>query len=140
MRLLFGLGRLALYYDTQDARNMELNKITSEIVNEYMARELKEGSSLAGADHLSDEWSCWVAGGLAACVAAAGGSCEPQLSPPPTAGPSGACSGLGGRAGIRKEILFASAWQCHAVEGASDGACPSCLSPKQMTSWTSVGH
>ena len=41
-RLLFSLGRLALYYETTDTRNMELNKIANEIVNEYMARELKE--------------------------------------------------------------------------------------------------
>ena len=43
IRLLFSLGRLALYYETTDARNMELNKIANEIVNEYMAREFKEG-------------------------------------------------------------------------------------------------
>ena len=36
---------MALYYETTEARNMELNKIANEIVNEYMARELKEGYS-----------------------------------------------------------------------------------------------
>ena len=49
---------------------MELNKIANETVNEYMARELKEGyekvsSCIAspGADHLSYQWR-WPAAGL----------------------------------------------------------------------------
>ena len=43
IRLLFSLGRLALYYEMTDARNMMLTNIANEIVNENMARELKEG-------------------------------------------------------------------------------------------------
>ena len=37
------VGSLALYYEMTDARNLELNKIANEIVNEYMVLELKEG-------------------------------------------------------------------------------------------------
>ena len=95
IRLLFSLGLLALYYETTDTRNMELNKISNEIVKEYMAsstrRETTSFLCLAspGADHLSDGRSRWVARGLMACAAAAGCSSDPQLSPPPTVGPWG---------------------------------------------------
>ena len=48
-------------------------------------------------------------------AAAAGGSGEPRLSPPPTFGPCGACCQWGrlgeGGAGMPKEIPFASAWR-----------------------------
>ena len=43
-----------------------------------------------GADHLSDGWRRWFAGGLAACAAAVDGNGDPQLLQPPTAGPCGA--------------------------------------------------
>ena len=77
---------------------MELNKIANEIFNENMVRELKEGYDkfppasrrLAqtifptdGAAGLLEGCIIWVA----ACAAAAGGSCDPQLSLPQTVGP-----------------------------------------------------
>ena len=107
---------------------MELNKIASEITNEYVAHELelKDGDTkfppasrrLAqtifptdGCAGLLEGCSTWVA----ACAAAAGGSGDPQLSAPPTVGPSGGCWGRGGGAVMRKEISFESAWRCDAL-------------------------
>ena len=61
-RILMRLGCRAPYYDTTDARNMELNKIANDKFNEHhMARAqagIRQVSSCLspGTDHCSDGW------------------------------------------------------------------------------------
>ena len=134
-RLFFILGRMTLYYyETTDARNMELNKIANEIANEILSRI--HGARAQGGNTTSFllpnvAWrrpSFQRMAQLGCSAAVAGGlqhsgsglrccSCQQQAA---AVIATAYCQTLrslwlGGGAWMRKEIPFASVWQCHAL-------------------------